>query len=54
MTALDLVRQDYQKAKANFMRATQKPNVPAEELEHLDELLRLRLRIMRVMEREEK
>lgn len=42
MTPYELARRDFNKAEHNLMRASCKPNVPAEEIAHLEELYILR------------
>lgn len=45
MTIEYLVNRDVLKTEANLARAKAKPNVPKEELEQLEELLKLRKQI---------
>ena len=42
MTLHELAVKDMKKARINLERAKQRPNVPTKELEHLEELLKLR------------
>lgn len=52
MTAYELAKRDFDKAEGNFERAKRKKNVPQFELEHLEELCKLRKEILeRVMEK---
>lgn len=49
MTILELAERDYRKAKINYLRAKQRPNTPPDELEHLEELRKLRYQMMEVV-----
>ena len=52
MTVEELVKRDFNKVKGNFERAKRKKNVPQFELEHLEELCKLRKEILeRIMEK---
>ena len=54
MTAEELVKRDFRKSLGNLERAKRKPNVPQAELEHLEELCKLRKIILeRVVENKE-
>lgn len=51
MTAYELAKRDFDKAEGNFERAKRKKNIPQSELEHLEELCKLRKTILeRIME----
>lgn len=46
MTAIELAERDLLKAQRNLERAEKRPNIPAAELEHHRELVRLREEIL--------
>ena len=45
MTILELAKRDLKKAEINLAQAKQRPNIPKDQLEHLEELYRLRKEI---------
>jgi hypothetical protein len=49
MTALELAKRDLKKAQTNLDLAKKRPNTPKDQLEHLEELYRLRKEIVERM-----
>jgi hypothetical protein len=50
MTILDLAERDYKRAKINYLRGKERKGIDPEELKHLEELMTLRGKILRVVE----
>lgn len=50
MTMLELVTRDYKRAKIAYLKAKERKNVAADEVEHLAELLKLRFAILEAVE----
>ena len=52
MTIQELVNRDLKKAEINLQRAKVKPNVTSTELEHCEELYKLRTKLAEIILRE--
>lgn len=49
MTVQELVERDLKKAQINLEKAKSKPSIPLSELEHMEELCRLRAKIVELI-----
>jgi hypothetical protein len=49
MTVLELVERDFRRAENNLVAAMKRPNIPAEELKHIEQLVDLRAQIVELV-----